>query len=80
MPQMVSPKIPTSGSSWEQVALHLRQESITQQILELSEELDANLIIIGSHMPNIGSRIIGSNASAAVRDAQVNVLVIQDRK
>lgn len=64
----------------EQISLHLRQGSITQQILELSEELDADLIIIGSHMPSIGSRILGSNASATVRDAQMSVLVVRETK
>ena len=64
----------------QQISLHLRQGSIAQQILELSEELDADIIIIGSHMPSIGSRILGSNASATVRDAQVSVLVVRNRK
>jgi len=64
----------------QQISLHLRQGSIAQQISELSEELDADIIIIGSHMPSIGSRILGSNASATVRDAQVSVLVVRNRK
>ena len=61
----------------DQINLHLRQGSVAEEILRLASGVRADLIIIGSHMPSTASRILGSNASAVIRDAQVNVLVVR---
>ncbi|KKI49008.1 hypothetical protein XK97_01035 [Obesumbacterium proteus] len=45
------------------------------QILKLAENLNADLIIIGSNRPSIATYLIGSNAAAIVRHAKCSVLV-----
>ncbi|NLS56220.1 universal stress protein [Hafnia alvei] len=45
------------------------------QILKLAENLNADLIVIGSNRPSIATYLIGSNAAAIVRHAKCSVLV-----
>jgi|TARA_R100000501_G_scaffold8550_1_gene17369 universal stress protein G len=57
--------------------VHLRRGSVSGETLSLAVRIAADLIIIGSHMPSMSTRILGSNATAIVRDAQVSVLVVR---
>jgi len=45
------------------------------EILELAQEQDADLIIVGSHRPGLQDYFIGSTASRVVRHALCSVLV-----
>lgn len=47
------------------------------QVLKLAETLQADLIIIASHHPDITTYLLGSNAAAIVRLAECPVLVIR---
>lgn len=47
------------------------------EILHLAEEIEPDLIIIGSRRPNISTHLLGSNASGVVRGAQTSVLVVR---
>lgn len=47
------------------------------EILNLAEEIKADLIIIGSRRPNITTHLLGSNAAGVVRYAKTSVLVIR---
>ncbi|PXZ04721.1 universal stress protein [Gilliamella apicola] len=47
------------------------------EILRLTEEIEPDLIIIGSRRPNISTHLLGSNASGVVRGAKTSVLVVR---
>ena len=47
------------------------------KILEYSEEIGAELIIIASHRPDLATYLLGSNSSAIVRHSKCSVLVVR---
>ena len=47
------------------------------EILHIAEEIEPDLIILGSRRPNISTHLLGSNASGVVRGAQTSVLVVR---
>ncbi|ACS86453.1 MULTISPECIES: universal stress protein [Musicola] len=47
------------------------------EVLELAQEIEADLIVIGSRRPNVKTYLLGSNAAAIVRHAQTTVLVVR---
>ena len=47
------------------------------QVLELAEEIEADLIIIGSRRPSVKTYLLGSNAAAIVRHANISVMVVR---
>lgn len=47
------------------------------EVLELADEIDADLIVIGSRRPNVKTYLLGSNAAAIVRHAKTSVLVVR---
>ncbi|RKS87835.1 universal stress protein G [Orbus hercynius] len=47
------------------------------EILTMANELQPDLIILGSRRPNISTHLLGSNASGVVRHAKTAVLVIR---
>ena len=47
------------------------------EILTLADELQPDLIIVGSRRPNISTHLLGSNAAGIVRQAKMSVLVIR---
>lgn len=47
------------------------------EILTIANEINPDLIIIGSRRPNITTHLLGSNASSIVRHAKTAVLVIR---
>jgi len=47
------------------------------EILAIAEEINPDLIIIGSRRPNISTHLLGSNASGVVRGAKTAVLVVR---
>lgn len=61
----------------ERVTLTLRRGSVAAEVLDEARERQADLIIIGSHLPSLASRILGSNAASIIRDAKVSVLVVR---
>lgn len=61
----------------DRVVPHLVTGTPKEQILKLADELDANLIIIGSHRPSATTFLLGSNAAAVVRHATCSVLVVR---
>jgi len=48
-----------------------------EQVLEVEEQIKADLIIVGAHKPDLASRIVGPNASRIVRFAQASVMVVR---
>lgn len=47
------------------------------EALSIADEINADLIIIGSRRPNVKTYLLGSNAAAIVRHAKVSVLVVR---
>ena len=58
-----------------QVDYDIRSGNAPTQILKAAEDHDADLIIIGSHVPGFSDYFLGSTAARVVRHAQCSVLV-----
>ena len=61
----------------DKIQLHAVAGSPKDQILKLADMIDADLIIIASHKPDISTYLLGSNAAAVVRHAKCPVLVVR---
>jgi len=57
---------------------HLCMGNIYSGILETAKKVEADLIIIGSHRPAMGSYLLGPNAARVVRHAESSVLVVRN--
>ena len=61
----------------DKIQTHAVTGSPKDQILKLAEMINADLIIIASHKPDISTYLLGSNAAAVVRHAKCPVLVVR---
>lgn len=61
----------------DKIKIHVTSGSPKDQILKLADMVDADLIIIASHRPDISTYLLGSNAAAVVRHAKCPVLVVR---
>lgn len=52
--------------------------SIGRGILDLAEQVQADLIVLASHRPEMKDWLIGANASRVVRHARCSVLVVRE--
>ena len=52
--------------------------SIYPEILGVAEEVEADLIIVGSHRPVMKDYLLGTNAARVVRHARCSVLVARE--
>lgn len=59
--------------------VYLKFGSVKKQVLTLSEELNVDLIIIGSHGRHGLSRLLGSSAQSIVHHARCDVLTVRCR-
>ena len=59
------------------VSCLIRFGTIYEEVLAAAEIVNADLIITGSHKPNVSDYLLGSNAARVVRHAQCSVLVIR---
>ncbi|MCC0042364.1 MAG: universal stress protein [Rhodobiaceae bacterium] len=55
----------------------VRTGSAASGILETADELQADLIIVGSHKPGLQDYLLGSTAARVVRHANCKVLVVR---
>ncbi len=55
----------------------VRFGGIYQEILAYAEKVGADLIVIGSHKPNVADYLLGSNAARVVRHAACSVFVVR---
>ncbi len=51
--------------------------TIYEEIIEYAKEIGADLIVMGSHRPELKDYLIGPNASRVVRHADCSVLVVR---
>ena len=56
----------------------VRQGPIYREILQLTEEIGADLIIMASHRPELKDYLLGPNAARVVRHADCSVFVVRD--
>ena len=56
---------------------HVRSGNIRDQVISLADELQADVIIIGSRNPGIQTHLLGSEAASIVRYAHVPVFVVR---
>lgn len=52
--------------------------SVYKEILHTAEQIDADLIVMGSHVPELMDYLLGPNAERVVRHARQSVLVVRD--
>jgi nucleotide-binding universal stress UspA family protein len=52
--------------------------NIYQQILRTAEEIEADLIVMGSHRPELSDYLLGPNAARVVRHANCSVMVVRE--
>jgi len=60
------------------VTKHVASGSVYAGILEVAEQIEADLIVLSSHRPEMKDYLIGANASRVVRHAKCSVMVIRD--
>lgn len=51
---------------------------IYQQILSAAEQIKADLIVMGSHRPELSDYLLGPNAARVVRHAGCSVMVVRE--
>jgi nucleotide-binding universal stress UspA family protein len=51
---------------------------IYQEILRTAEEIAADLIVMGSHRPELSDYLLGPNAGKVVRHAKCSVMVVRE--
>ncbi|NKB63672.1 MAG: universal stress protein [Gammaproteobacteria bacterium] len=66
-----------AASSSIEVEVEVRVGHPYQTILEVAEEKNAELIIVGSHQPELQNYFLGSTAAKVVRHATCSVLVVR---
>ncbi len=53
----------------------VRHGTAYEEVLHASEQVDADLIVIGAHKPDFADYLLGPNAARVVRHASASVLV-----
>lgn len=59
------------------IKMHVRLGSVRDAVNDLIEELNADMVVIGSRNPSISTHLLGSNASSVIRHAHIPVLVVR---
>lgn len=60
------------------VETHLAEGRIYREILAAAERLKADVIVMGSHRPELQDYLLGPNAARVVRHAKCSVMVVRD--
>ena len=71
--KLVAEAVPPEVSVTE----HVAQGSIYDTILKTAEKIDADLIVMASHRPELKDYLIGPNAARVVRHSKRSVLVVR---
>ena len=59
------------------VSQSVRQGTVYREILAEADAVGADLIVMGSHRPELKDYLLGPNAARVVRHAQTSVLVVR---
>ena len=65
------------GAVADRVTTVVRFGGTYQEILAHAEKVGTDLIVIGSHKPDVADHLLGSTASRVVRHAQCSVYVVR---
>jgi nucleotide-binding universal stress UspA family protein len=65
------------GAAADRVTTAVRFGGTYQEILAHAEKIGAELIVIGSHKPNVADYLLGSTAARVVRHARCSVYVVR---
>lgn len=57
---------------------HVLSGTVYDRVIGLASKLEADLIVIGAHQPELRDYLLGSNAARVVRHSNRSVLVIRD--
>ncbi|HWV52443.1 universal stress protein [Pseudorhodoplanes sp.] len=68
----------TCGLGTDRVSGVVRQGGIYHEVIEEAKAMNADLIVMTSHRPDMRSYFLGSNAGHVVRYANCSVLVLRD--
>ena len=71
--ELVAARVP-SGMHVQHI---VRQGTVYEMVLLTAKEIDADLIIIASHRPELKDYLLGPNAARVVRHANCSVLVVR---
>jgi nucleotide-binding universal stress UspA family protein len=52
--------------------------SIYQEILRVAKEIKSDLIVVGTHRPNMQDYLVGPNTARVMRHANCSVLIVRD--
>jgi universal stress protein A len=56
---------------------HLCSGAAKAEVLQLADKINADLIVVGSHVASVMGHLLGSTASAVVNGAKIDVLTIR---
>ena len=62
----------------QNVTSHITHGPIYQRIIETADKIGADLIIMGSHRPELADYLIGPNAARVVRHTACSVMVVRE--
>jgi nucleotide-binding universal stress UspA family protein len=69
-----------TGRSFSRLTVHVRTEIATSEVAQLASDLDAELVVVGTHgRRGIRRLLLGSVAEAVVRQAPCPVLVVRPK-
>lgn len=60
-----------------QVQHVIRQGTVYEMVLETAQDVEADLIVMASHRPQLKDYLLGPNAARVVRHASCSVLVVR---
>jgi nucleotide-binding universal stress UspA family protein len=56
---------------------HVAQGAVYEEILSVSRDVQADLIVMASHRPELKDYLLGPNAARVVRHSDISVLVVR---
>jgi nucleotide-binding universal stress UspA family protein len=68
---------PSRGAVRDRIATDRRRRQGYQEILKTAEAIQADLIVMGSHRPELSDYLLGSNTEKVVRHARCSVMVVR---
>lgn len=60
------------------VQVHIGHGTIYEEIIHIADKIGCDLIVVGSHRPELQDYLLGPNAARVVRHAKQSVLVVRD--
>ncbi|WP_164847056.1 universal stress protein [Neptunomonas marina] len=72
---LITQQVPTGIRSHAAVG----QGSVPREVLRIAKEVNADLIVMSSHRPELKDYVLGANAAHVMRHADCSVLVIRDK-